>query len=723
MATLQEALTLAVEHHRNGRAAEAKTLCDRILQAAPRHAAALRLRGGLLADLGRAAEALADLTKALRLGPADADTRHAHAAVLETLGRPDEAERGYRRAVALDPAHAAAWFRLGARLRRGGERGGAAAAFRRALAGDPGWRAARDALDAVRAELREDGQAAARSITARLAEAHERLNGGAGGWAEFRAIVRDAPNHDMARLLLGVALAAAERLGEADAAYRVAIALAPGNPLPYLLLADQRHQRARLFSTAVALFRRAAILAPDNVTALTGLGDALFAAGWLEAALPEMRRVVDLTPDDAEAHDTLLFSMLASPATTNASLAAEVERFRRRHGRALPASPFGNPRDPERVLRVGYVSGAIREDHNALYVLEPLLTSHDGRRVEAHVYADTDFGDPAQARMARLTPHRHGLLGLSDAEAARRIRDDGIDVLVSLLGRGSMLPRTGIFRHRPAPVQVAFHHVMTSGDEAIDYWLTDRVAHPRDSGEPFVERLVRLPRYCQYQPPADAPEPADPPVRRNGAPTFGCFTSRWKISDPTVALWGRILGAVPGSRLLLKGEGFGEPAIQAFWRRRLAAVGVAPERLLFRSFVPGLGHHLAVYGEVDLALDTHPYTYGNTAFEALWMGVPVVTMTGDRFVSRMAASILTAAGLERWIAATPDGFVALAASLAGDGDALESWRRSARGHLAASRLCRARDYARHVERAYRWMWRRWCREESARSPATATPSA
>ncbi|MGF7174793.1 tetratricopeptide repeat protein [Azospirillum doebereinerae] len=702
MATLQEALRLAFEHHRNGRAGEAGILCDRILQAVPRNAAALRLRGALLAGSGQPEEALAHFAKALRIEPADAAGRCGHAAALDGLGRAGEAERGYRRAAALDPAHAPAWFGLGGALRRCGDPDRALAAFARAVASDPALTAARAAHDALRADIQ--------LIDARLAEAHDRLSGGGkDAPAGFRAIVRDAPGHAKARFSLGFALAAAGRFSEADRAYRVAIALGPQTPLPYLLLADQLQQRAQLFSPAAALFGRAAVLAPDDATAQAGLGDALFNAGRLADALPAMRRVVALTPGDAEAHDTLLFSMLALPATSNGSLAAEVERFRQRHGHALPVAPHANDRDPERILRVGYVSGAIREDHNILYFLEPLLTGHDRRRVEVHVYADTDYADPAQARMGRLTEHRHSLLGLDDAQAARRIRDDGVDILVSLLGRGSMLPRTGVFRHRPAPVQVAFHHVMTSADEAMDYWLTDPVAHPPGSTEPFVERLVRLPRYCQYRPPADAPETVAPPLRRNGVPTFGCFTSRWKISDPTIDAWGRILNAVPGSRLLLKGQGLAEPSIQAFYRRRLAEVGVTPERLLFRPFTPGRDNHLAVYNEVDVALDTHPYAYGNTAFEALWMGVPVVTLAGDRFASRMAASILDAAGLEGWITGTPDAFVARTVALARDGAALDSWRRTARAHLSASRICQAPAYARHVERAYRWMWRRWCR--------------
>jgi len=736
MATILEALTVAFEHHRNGRAAEAEVLYGRILEVDPNNPTALHLLGLLFAEHGhleRGAELMAQSTAADGAQP---DVHHNLALVLARLGRREAAAARYARVLELDPGHAAAGNNLGLLLREMGRASEALDVFRSVIAAHPGhgeaWfnlaatldalgRAdeALAALDGARAVWPEfeplarlyDRLSAGRrqgEAQAALALGMERLNAGdaAAALQAFDDAVGRAPDLPIAQDCTGMALEALGRTEEAARAHRRSAALDPGRPMPYAFLGDLGRNGGSLVG-AVWRYRRAVLLDPGHAAARTGLGRTLFDAGWVEEGIDELRLAAALPGDQAEAHDTLLFAMTASPAVDNDTLFAEVLAYGARYGVTVVGPPHANRPEPDRTLRIGYVSGAIREGHNALYFLAPLLRHHDPERVEVFVYGDVDYAAPSQARLRPWAAAWRDTRGLDDAAVAAMIRADGIDVLVSLLGRGSQNPRTGIFRHKPAPVQTAFHHVMTSGIPAIDHWLVDRRTHPRHTTERATERLVRLPRYCQYD---GTPLPAvtPPPLLRNGFATFGCFTSPWKINGPTLALWVDVLKAAPRSRLLVKGYGLEEPALRRRLLDRFAAAGGDPGCVEVRAPNPALSDHWAAYGDVDVTLDTIPYGYGNTAFEALCMGVPVVTLPADRFAGRMALSILHAAGLEEWVARSPAEYRALAAALVGDPEALARRRETLRAQVLASRLVDGRSYARAVERAYRWMWKRWC---------------
>jgi predicted O-linked N-acetylglucosamine transferase (SPINDLY family) len=300
---------------------------------------------------------------------------------------------------------------------------------------------------------------------------------------------------------------------------------------------------------------------------------------------------------------------------------------------------------------------------------------------------------------------------LDDEAAATAIRDDEIDVLVGLAPHTAG-NRPRILAYRPAPVQAALYDVGSTGLRQVDLWLTDRVLHPSDTKERFVERLAYLPTLYLHAKPEGAPPPGPPPSLAQAPITFGSCNNPAKLSASTVALWSHVLHAVPNSRLMLKfGDRFRDSDVVRIVGGRFADRGIGAERLWLRGGALDRIRQLALLHDVDIALDPVPFNGCTTTFEALWMGVPVVTLAGDRFVGRIGASLLTASGIPELIADTPDDYVAKAAALAQDGDRLAGYRRDLRARVEASLLCDSAAHARAVEAVLRAAWHEWCRRQ------------
>jgi protein O-GlcNAc transferase len=367
----------------------------------------------------------------------------------------------------------------------------------------------------------------------------------------------------------------------------------------------------------------------------------------------------------------------------------------------MPPAPAA--RGNRRKLRVGYVSPDFRR-HSVSYFLTPLLAAHDRNAVEITCYAEVKQPDEVTARLKGLVSAWRSTVGMSDAELAERIRADGIDILVDLAGHTAG-NRLAVFARQPAPVQVTWlGYPNTTGLSRIHYRLVDRVTDPPDAS-PASERLVRLENgFLCYEPPADAPPPMPPPCLAASAVTFGSFNNAAKLSPATLDAWARILQGSPGSRLVLKGAAFSEAETCKRFRGEFVRRGVAEERLALAPFTPSSRAHLAAYHAIDLALDPFPYNGTTTTCEALWMGVPVIALLGDRHSARVGASILTRLGLGRLIAFDPADYVERALALASDRAGLGELRAGMRQRFAASPLCDAAGFARRVEAAYRRMW-------------------
>jgi predicted O-linked N-acetylglucosamine transferase (SPINDLY family) len=316
------------------------------------------------------------------------------------------------------------------------------------------------------------------------------------------------------------------------------------------------------------------------------------------------------------------------------------------------------------------------------------------------------LGDAVTDRLRSLAHGWRPIHGRSDEEVAELIRADGVDVLVDLAGHTG--GRLGLFARRPAPVQVTWlGYPATTGLTSIRYRLTDAVADPPGEPSCHTEELVRLPGgFCAYRPAGGTPPVSPPPCRERGYVTFASLHKLAKLNDAVLDLWSHLLRSVPAARLLVFRDCL-RGGVREDFRRRFQSRGLGEDRVLLRHQVEGPGGYLSVYKDVDLLLDAFPWGGHATACEALWMGVPVVTLLGDRHAGRMVASVLTQVGLDDLIARTPEEYAARAAGLAGDLERLATLRAGLRERMRRSPLCDGAGFTRHLEAAYRAMWRRW----------------
>lgn len=647
--TRDEALRLAVDHHRAGRLDPAAALYRAILAATPR----------------------------------DAATRANLGLILKAQGRLDDAVACLRQALEHNPALAGVWANLGRAERDAGRPVPAAAAFRLALVlapDDAGTHAMASNL------LREAGRPDEAAAAARRAAAL-------------------APGAPGARVNLGVALRALHRTGDAVAAFRTATALAPADLAALNGLAGARRDQGAA-GDAVLWSGRAHALDPTRPEPLGVLAGALLDQGVIDAAADACRRASELHPAAARLHQTLLMVLLYHPDVRPARLEEEHRAFDARYARPLaPAvTAHANPPDPARRLTVGYVSADFRH-HPVSRFFEPLLAAHDRTGIRALCYCATAAPDAVTGRLRGLADGWRPVAGVDDATLARMIREDGVDVLVDLAGHTAG-NRLLAFARRPAPVQVSWlGYPADTGLSAISHRLVDSTTDPEDGDA----RVVRLPRgFLCYGPPGDAPAVTPLPALAAGRVTFGSFNNLNKVNPAVIALWASVLHRVPGSRLLLKSRPLADPHTARMVRDRFATHGIAADRLELRGWTESAQAHLAAYGAVDIALDTFPYGGTTTTCDALWMGVPVVTLRGDRHAARVGASLLARLGLDGLAADTAPAFAAAAAGLAGDLPALERLRAGLRARMAASPLCDAHGFARQMEDAYRALWAGWC---------------
>ncbi len=504
---------------------------------------------------------------------------------------------------------------------------------------------------------------------------------------------------------LGIVAAGQGKLDEAAASFRMLLQLRPDAPGGYTNLGNVLRLQGRL-DEAVASWQQALALQPGLAPAYNNLGLGLMHLGRLAEAQDQFRRALDLAPDYAVAHSNLLLSLNYDPAADPAAVRAEHQRWALAHARGPVLPAPANERNPERCLRVGYVSPDLCQHVVARFVA-PILANHDRARFEAYCYAEVRAPDAMTARLRDLAPGWRSTCGLSDAQVAAQVRADQIDLLVDLAGHTDN-HRLGVFSYRPAPVQITYlGYCNTTGVPALDYLLTDAVADPPGAPAYCTEELVRLPGcFCCWLPP-EAPAVAPLPAALAGHITFGSFHGLAKLNDHVLDLWSAVLRALPSARLLLFRHTLRGTVVDEL-RQRFAQRGIAAGRLELRHAAADGASYLDVYGEVDVQLDTLPWTGHVTTCESLWMGVPVLTLAGARHAGRLSATLLTALGLTDWIAATPEQYVDLAVRQTADLDRLAALRAGLRERMRTSPLCDGASFTRGLEDVYRALWRRWC---------------
>ncbi len=503
---------------------------------------------------------------------------------------------------------------------------------------------------------------------------------------------------------------AAQHRGEhvlARELYLRALQIEPQNSDALHLLGVLEYEE-RNIDDAVDLIEEAISLRPTAALYWMNCGLAYMARGETERAIANLREALRLRPAFPMAHANLLFALNYSAVTTPVETAEEHRKWFRTNIlpdlKRMPAP--GNIPEPERRLRVGYVSADLGDHIIALFV-EPIFANRDPLQVEIFGYDNGTASDKLNSRLRRSADQWRLVAGLDDDALAAAIRADEIDILVDLTGhtRGS---RLAVFARRPAPVQITYlGYPATTGVDAMDYRLTDARGDPPGLTEAhYGERLARLPDslWC-YLPLAETPEVTALPAVANGCITFGSFNQPAKLGDGVLELWTRLLTEVADSRLLMA------PVPPGYARERyvqiFAARGIAPERIVFEPTLPMLQYQ-ALRSRVDIALDSFPMNGGSTTCETLWMGVPLVTLTGERFVSRAGTSLLTAAGLKEFIARNENEYLAIAAALAADLPRLAQLRARLRGQMRQSPLLDGPRFTRNLEAVYRQLWRDWC---------------
>lgn len=435
--------------------------------------------------------------------------------------------------------------------------------------------------------------------------------------------------------------------------------------------------------------------------------------GRMTDACESFRRAIAIQPHP-EPHSALLFQMNNLPSTTPESLYAEAWRWNSLYADPLAPQirPHDNTPDPERRLRIGYVSPDLY-NHAIMKFVPPVFERHDKSCFDVRIYAIGPTSDEITAQLRARVDHYIAIRETHE-ELAARVRRDQIDILVDLAGH-TMGPPYLAFALKPAPIQVTWlGSLSTTGMTAIDYFLGDAHMPCPGTDHLFTETVYRLPRsVCCYRPFADVPVTA-PPYLTKGYVTFGSFNSFRKIHRDLVKLWAAILHLVPQSKLLLKYYGMENEEIQGRLRDWFGQDGIAGERLLFEG-PEKMTKYLESYGKVDIALDPFPYNGGSTTLDTLWMGVPVVTLAGRLAVQSGGASLLAAVGLSDYVARTPEEYLKTAIFLAGTVTKMPASRRHLREALKRSPLMDEAGFVRDLEDAYRTMWRAWCAKQTGRA--------
>jgi predicted O-linked N-acetylglucosamine transferase (SPINDLY family) len=642
----------AIEHHRGGRLQQAEAM----YAAMPDNPDALHLLGVIASQSGQPALAVERIGEAIRRNPGQPGYYCNLGAAQQALRQLDAAIGSYRQALALDPGHALALNNLGNALSDSGRAAEAIESLQRALA------------------LRPD-----------YADAHSNLG------SLFKSLGRN---------------------DEAVASYRQAIAIAPGLAEAHFNLGNLMHAQQH-FNAAIESFLAALAIKAEMPMAHNNLGLVLKDIGKLDDALACFENALALDPDYGNAHSNLLYCANYHPTLSAERIFQAYQQWNAgqaaRFAGQLP--PFSRRREPARRLKVGYVSADLRE-HSVIHFAGPLIEHHDKSQVEVFCYHNHDARDAFTDRMVAAADHWIPCLSMSDDDLARRIRDDGIDVLVDLSGH-TLGNRLLVFARKPAPVQVSWlGYGYTSGLSAMDYFIGDALFTPAGSETLFSEAVYRLPRApWVYQPQAAAPLPGPLPARARGHATFACVSTTVRINGPLLDAWAAILRRLPQAHLRLDSRNLRDPDLRSEFEQQFAARGVQASRLELGFTAPVW----QVYQEADIVLDCFPHNSGTTTFEALWMGLPVVTLTDRPPVGRFGAAILTAAGKTEWIATSTDDYVERAVALAQDVAALEAARVSLRESMRASPLLDHAAFAAAMEAAYRDMWQHWCASEGERS--------
>jgi len=750
--SIQKIFELAVQSHEAGRLDEAERLYIQIVIRQPEHADALHGLGVIAHQIGRNDVALELFKRSIMLNPLAPHFYNSLGNAFKALGQISQAIVHFREALDLKPDYAEAHNNLGIALKNQGQWDAALECYQRAWSLKPDLAEAQNNLGVLfkdQGRLDEAVECYHRALTVKpdYAEAYsnlgialqeqtrldeavisfERALALKPGFAEghinlgiafktlgrfkeaiacFEQAIIIKPTHPEAHLNLGATFKDQGQLDEAISSYQRALNLDPGfskahNNLGIALTALGRLDEATL------QFQRALALDPNSVDALNNFGIALKDQGRLDEALASFMRASDLAPDLAGSYANAVYTLHFHPDYDTRAITEKCRDWNQKHAASFAQFilPHLNHPDPERKLRIGYVSPNF-SSHPVGRFLLPLIEQHDRKNFELFAYAQVKRPDALTDRFRLLMDHWQVIFGFSDAQLADQIRQDQIDILIDLTMHMAD-NRLLVFARKPAPVQVTWlAYCSSTGLNTMDYRLSDPYLDPETRDDSlYSEQTIRLPEtYWCYQPIGKEPEISPLPALTKGYITFGCLNNFAKVTPPTRATWIRILQAIPKSRLLIHTV---EGGHRSQFLQDLKRAGIDADRIQFLGKLP-IENYFGFYQEMDIALDPFPYAGGTTTCDALWMGVPVVSLAGETAVGRGGVSLLSNLGMKELVANDPNQYTQIAVHLATNRPQLIQFRETLRARMQASPLMNAPRFAHHMETAYRMMWRKWC---------------
>ncbi len=676
--------------------------------------------GTLQAGLNKPVDAEQNLRQALSIQPDNFNAYHNLGILMQHQGRLDEAEQAYRQAIELQPGFAAALEDLATILIQKQRNEEAETCLLRAIQASPVNPNAIVKLGKIfflRQEYVKAGQCYEKALTHNpdhveahidLAAVKEKTGELNIALEHYRKALALAPDNMRAHNNLAIILCLMGAHEDAVNSANTALSLNPDSPEVYNNLANALSKLGRLEAAAEAL-KQALHYRPDDAETHSNLARVLLLQGKVKDAFASHRRTLELQPDLSRAHSLLLYTMNYSLEFSRDEIFKAHIDWSEKHEQSIKQPrTHSNTAEPERRLRIGYVSPDFR-GHSVAFFFEPILKNHDHKAFEVFCYSDTLNSDQTTERMKSLSSHWRHCCGLADTDAAQMIIDDQIDILIDLAGHTDN-NRMTLFASQPAPVQVSYlGYPNTTGLESIQYLITDNHCDPAPEADAYYsEKLCRLPHtfFC-YQAPENCPPVSTTPALKNAYITFASFNNLAKIGEEVVKLWSDVLKAVPDSKLLVQCLSLNDPATRTHFEQLFSAHEIDTDRIEF-SAAKDLNTYLSGHADVDIILDTFPWNGHTVSCHALWMGVPVITLAGNRHSSRMGVSILSNLDLNNCIAYSETEFIAAATTLSQDIQQLQSLRQELRPRMQASKLCNGGDVTQQLEQQYRRMWRQWC---------------
>ena len=649
----QDQLNALANLYHSGQMTQVVSSCKELLQTHKRSLILYNILGSALQAIGRFEEAVKSYNQAIQIYPDYVDAHYNLGNVLKELGLLDEAVKSYNKAIQLKPDYVDAHYNLSVALKD-------------------------------LKQLEKSIQSCVKAIQLK-------------------------PDYAEAYNNLGATLQELGRLDEAVKRYNQAIKINPDYAEAYSNLGVVQRELGQL-EEAINNYNKAIQLKPDYADAYSNLGNTLQDQGQLDEAVECYNQAIKLQPDLSMAYNNRNCALNYFSELTQTDIFQKHLEFEEQFGLKIlkDKQTVRLNKSKNTRLRVGYISADFNS-HSVGYFFEPLLKHHDHNIINTYCYYNNITEDSTTKRLIDVSEHWRSIIRMNDKDIVNLIRKDKIDILIDLSGhtKGNRLT---VFPHNPAPIQVTWlGYPNTTGLSSIDYRFTDEIADPIGEADKFhSEELVRLPKgFLCYQGNESVSTNKALPCLKRGYITFGSFNNLTKITPQVIKIWSRILQAVPNSHLLLKSKQLSDSSTKSRYLELFKEEGISEDRLELHSWMPEKDGHLRLYGHVDIGLDPFPYNGTTTTCEALWMGTPVITILGDRHVSRVGASILTHVGLEEFIATDIDEYINMAIKYANNMDSIKSIRAGLRHNMKNSDLCNADAFARDVEKVLDEMWNQY----------------